>query len=99
MGTGNAGEGSRVSLKCRKCKRPTAPDDFTKNTSRGRPIRTVCKMCTAETVKLWQRKNKYPDFIRKIETWPLEKLLNEREWLKMKQIALTAQIQVVRSRR
>lgn len=69
---------------CRKCKRTNLTDkQMARNASRGRRLRTICKLCTAEQVKFSYRKNKWLPRLREgVHKWPLVKLQSEIIWLR-----------------
>lgn len=69
---------------CRKCKRKHLTDkQMSRNASRGKRIRNICKLCTAEQVKLSYRKNKWLPRLRAgVYKWPLVKLESEIVWLR-----------------
>lgn len=57
---------------------------FAVNTSRGKPIVTLCKLCVAEQAKLSFREKRFPGFVQELKTWADEKLISETAWLEAK---------------
>jgi hypothetical protein len=77
---------------CRKCEDALPEGEFARNTNRGKPIVTLCRLCVAEQAKLSFREKKFPAFVAELTEWPDVKLLSEAAWLRTKLKAIDNQI-------
>lgn len=68
-------------MTCRGCGEDKPVKEFAKNSSRGRPIRTRCKLCVAEQAKFSTREYKeLPKLAADLPKWPDVKLASEIAW-------------------
>jgi hypothetical protein len=76
-------------MNCTRCGPGKTADQMAKNSRRGVPVQTLCKLCVSEQAKYSVRQNiSFPRLIKDLPSWPDAKLVSEMNWLNQQLDAL-----------